>query len=161
MRQQTRWGWGQMRGGIRRGLGTALAAGMLLAAGVGCGRVDLNDLTPEAVRTQEAAAEQTRAAGGSVPTPTLSGTQGTGGSGGFEGADLAAGRAQYGTWCQGCHDSGRAPSLMGKVYDFAAIEQPMRTGTGFAQPHPKYTVFELTNQQIVNILAFVSGQPAQ
>jgi mono/diheme cytochrome c family protein len=125
----------------------------------GCGRVNLEDLTPEAFRTEEAARQATAAA---MPTntPGPAGTPGSGsgsGSGGGQPADLAAGEVQYNTWCAGCHDSGRAPVLKGRQFDFAEIEQVMRTGQGFAQPHPSYSQMEITNRQFNNILAYIAS----
>ena len=144
----------------QRGWVAAFSLVFAVVVAAGCGRVDLEDLTPEAFKTQQAAQEATRIAGGPVATPVLTGTQGTGGIGGFEGADLVAGQVQYNTWCAACHDSARAPALKGRVFAFEDIENTMRTGQGFAQQHPSYTVFELTNQQLVNILAYVAGEPA-
>jgi hypothetical protein len=152
----------------QRGWVMVFAAVLVLAVATGCGRVDLEDLTPEAFKTQQAAQQATQAAGGGGATgsPSAGGTPGTngspssGGSGGFEGADIAGGRSQYRTWCSNCHDTGRATAIKGKVYEFAAIENTMRTGTGLSAPHPKYSTFQLSDQQIVNILAFVASEPA-
>jgi mono/diheme cytochrome c family protein len=141
----------------------AFAAVLVLVVAAGCGRVNLEDLTPEAFKTQQAGIQATQTAGGgsggATGSPGAGGTPGSG-TGGFEGADIAAGKSQYGTWCSNCHDTGRAAPLKGRVFEFAAIEGVMRTGTGLSAPHPKYTTFELSDQQIINILAFVASEPA-
>lgn len=133
--------------------GLAIIAVLALA---GCGRVDLEDLTPEAVRTQQALNPPTPTRSGSSGTPAAGETPGAGG--GASDADLAAGMAQYNTWCSGCHDGGRAKPIKGQTFEFSAIEDMLRNGTG---GHPKYSpTTELTDNQFNDILAYIASQPA-
>jgi mono/diheme cytochrome c family protein len=129
----------------------AIAAVLVLAA---CGRVNLEDLTPEAIRTQEAM----------IPTEGPdTGDDGTPGSGGgpTEG-DLVAGGVQYNTWCSNCHDTGRleAPPLKGQTFDVDTVLASMRAGS--ADPHQvTYSpATELTDNQFTDILAYIASQPA-
>lgn len=132
----------------------ALIVGLALLAG--CGRVDLEDLTPEAFKTQQASITPT-----ATNPPRNTAAAGETQVADFSDADLQAGMVQYNTWCSACHDSGRATALKGTTIDFTAIEQTMRTGTGFSAPHPKYSLTEITNGQFNNILAYIASQPAQ
>jgi mono/diheme cytochrome c family protein len=131
----------------------ALAAVLVLAA---CGRVNLEDLTPEAVRTQEAMNPT------AAPDDGDDG-DGTPGTGGATEGDLVAGQVQYNTWCSNCHDTGRleAPPLKGQTFDVDAVLASMRAGA--ADPHQvTYSPStELTDNQFTDILAYLSSQPAQ
>lgn len=133
----------------------AIFAGLISAIViVGCGRVDLEDLTPEAVRTQQA----------SIPTPTPRPTPGGGTpgatqpAGGGEG-DRAAGRLQYNTWCTGCHESGRldAPIILGNAYDVAEWIPALRTPGDKAKHPTSYTVMELDDNGYEDIFAYIAA----
>jgi len=137
-------------------MGLVVAAAVLVLAA--CGRVDLEDLTPEAIRTQEAM-QPTAQPGGS------GGGDDSGTPGSDEGAtegDLVAGRTQYATWCAGCHDNGRlnAPVIKGMTFDLEAVLGSMRAGG--ADPHPvTYSPStELTDNQFTDIIAFIASEPA-
>lgn len=131
----------------------ALFAVLALAA---CGRVNLEDLTPEAIRTQEAMEPTARTGGGDDP----SGTPGSGG--GQPEGDLVAGRTQYTTWCAGCHDNGRldAPVIKGMTFETEAVIASMRAGGADAHPVSYSPSTELTDNQFTDILAYLSSEPA-
>jgi mono/diheme cytochrome c family protein len=138
----------------------AISAMLALAA---CGRVDLETLTPEAVRTQEAAELMTAEA--NPGTDNGDGTPGSdGGSGGPTEGDLVAGRTQYNTWCSNCHDTGRleAPPIKGTSYDAAEVIPQMRADGGAASPHPvTYSpATELTDNQLQDIFAYLASETA-
>jgi mono/diheme cytochrome c family protein len=130
----------------------------------GCGRVNLEDLTPEAVKTQQAidAANQPTAAptepGGS---PEAGGTETSGGGNPLAGGDIAGGDAIYNSQCSGCHESARAQSLKGKVFDPAVEIPKLRTGEGFGADHPKYTltaIRPLNDADFTDIFAYLAAQ---
>ncbi|MDQ3549721.1 MAG: cytochrome c [Chloroflexota bacterium] len=142
-----------------------LIAVVLLA---GCGRVDLEDLTPEAFKTQEALDLQNQPT--SVPTtpadPNASPdsnqttTSGGGGGGAPEG-DTAAGASIYNATCSGCHEGGRAASILGTVFDPAVEIPKLRTGEGFGVPHPKYTptdIRPLNDNDFNDVFAYLASQ---
>lgn len=131
-----------------------VVAALIVVAG--CGRVNLEDLTPEAFKTAQA----------NLPTPTArptqSGTPGADGSpgagGGVQG-NAQNGKVLYGTWCTGCHDTGRlnAPPIKGKAYDPATITPALRGDAGATLKHPAtYKVTELNDKQIQDILAYIA-----
>lgn len=135
---------------------------LVLVIAAGCGRVDLEDLTPEAVRTQEAA-EATEQAANPPTGGGDSGTPGTDGSSGgaVTGGDVAAGRSIYNTECAGCHQQGRAASLLGKSLDPATIIPQLRSGEGFSAPHPVYRptdIRPLSDTDFQNIFAFLASE---
>jgi hypothetical protein len=121
---------------------------------IGCGRVDLEDLTPEAVRTQQA----------SLPTPTqrpaTSSTPGATQPAGAGIGDAEAGRLQYSTWCTGCHESGRldAPVILGNTYDPAEWIPILRTPGDKARHPSSYTVMELNDNAYDDIFAYIASQ---
>jgi mono/diheme cytochrome c family protein len=143
----------------------ALACLLAMVLAVGCGRVDLEDLTPEAVRTSEAATATYEAANpqptspsGSSGTPGASGSPGSGGE--IEG-DIAGGASLYNAHCSGCHEGGRAASLKGKTFDPAVEIPKLRTGEGFGVPHPAYTLTEiapLSDSDLTDIFAYLAAQ---
>jgi mono/diheme cytochrome c family protein len=130
----------------------AITFGAIVVAG--CGRVDLEDLTPEAFKTQAAATATARA---NLPTSPAGGSPGAGGGGGETSGDLAAGSSLYNFWCTGCHDTGRqnAPPINGKQFQLDAV-LPLLRGTSGKQ-HPAYKDFELTDKDFQNILAFLAN----
>lgn len=138
-----------------------VAAIVLLA---GCGRVNLEDLTPEAVRTQQAidAAAQPTAANTAEPgsTAEASGTEGAGGPAAPQG-DVAAGYSIYNSQCSGCHEGTRASSLRGRVFDPAVEIPKLRTGEGFGVPHPKYSTTDirpLNENDFNDVFAFLASE---
>ena len=120
----------------------------------GCGRVDLEDLTPEAERT---AISQTATAVANAPTETpIQASSEV--IEAFANADTAGGGVLYNPWCSGCHDGGRAQPIKGKVFDPGEWIPKLRSNSGAAGPHtPTYTEFELNDQQLTDILAFVAS----
>lgn len=144
----------------------AIAAMTAIVLLSGCGRVDLEDLTPEAVRTQEAldAQSEPTSAPTAVVTPDSNQTTTTGDGGGGGGApegDIAAGASIYNATCSGCHEGGRAASILGKVFDPAAEIPKLRTGEGFGAPHPKYAptdIRPLNDNDFQDIFAYLATQ---
>lgn len=125
-----------------------------MVAVAGCGRVNLEDLTPAAVRTEIAAtASAIAAAPTEAPIEAPSAVVEA-----FENADAAGGGVLYNPWCSGCHDGGRAQPIKGKVFAPAEWIPRFRGTAGVADPHkPTYTEFELNDQQLTDILAFIAG----
>jgi hypothetical protein len=123
---------------------------LLIAA---CGRVDLEDLTPEAVKTQQAeqAVTQTAIAEG---------------AGEFLG-DPARGRTTWDTWCVGCHaegGSGVGPDIRGTFYfwpDWEAFFRDGATADGSIVHETErgpitYQPTDLTDENFFNVLAFIA-----
>jgi cytochrome c5 len=120
-------------------LSSALA---LLVAG--CGRVNLEDLTPEAVRTQQAEAAITETAQAAAAEEAGEG---------FDG-DPDRGNVLYGTWCINCHEGGQAEPIKGNAYPFEEWEEFFRTGGDIG--HPAYDpVLDLSDQNLIDILTYV------
>lgn len=140
------------RGPVR--LSLLMLACLLTLLVTACGRVNLEDLTPEAVRTQQAMVTPTSV----PPTPAPGETPGTGGS--SAPVDLLAGGSLYNNYCSGCHDNGRAGAqpLKGREgLDPTAAANTVRNGvTAAGGAHNAYTTTELTDQQILDILAFIA-----
>jgi mono/diheme cytochrome c family protein len=131
------------------------AAIIAMIVAVGCGRVDLETLTPEAVRTEVAATATARA---SIPTPDPNSA-----SPGAEipKGDVAAGDAIYNSECAGCHEGTRAKSLKGQVIDAAKYVPMLRSGEGFGAPHPVYALTDirpLNDNDFNNIFAYLAAQ---
>lgn len=121
----------------------------------GCGRVDLEDLTPEAAKTQEAVAAVTQTAIAES-------------AGEFFG-DPDRGRTTWDTWCIGCHaetGNGAGPDIRGNVYLWPDWETFFREGATAdgALTHEangqriSYEPTELTDQNFFNLLAYVAQQ---
>ncbi|MFW6074250.1 MAG: c-type cytochrome [Chloroflexota bacterium] len=115
----------------------------------GCGRVDLEDLTPEAVRTEQAEARITQTA------VSEAGEE-------LEG-DPQRGATTFGTWCVGCHaegGGGQGPDLIGETYFWEDVEPAFRTEgepLPSGNPHPStYQTFDLTDDAFRNIFAYVA-----
>lgn len=127
-----------------------LALALILPLGVAaCGRVDLQDLTPEAVQTQEAEARLTQTA--------IAGTIGLG--------DPVRGNTQWGTWCVGCHaegGAGQGPDIRGEIYNFDEISTAFREEGAplpSGNPHPiTYQTFDLSDEDFRNIFAYLAQQ---
>ncbi len=141
---------------------TAILAVVLFA---GCGRDDLEDLTPEAFKTQQALDLANRP----TPTPTTESsgtaaageTPGTSGGGDMPQGDVAAGSSIYNATCSGCHEGGRAASILGKVFDPAVEIPKLRTGEGFGAPHPKYAptdIRPLNDDDFNDVFAYLARQ---
>lgn len=125
----------------------------------GCGRVNLEDLTPEAFKTAEANKPTPTSSTGNSGTPGANGTPGS--AGGVEG-NVQNGAVLYNTWCTGCHDTGRlnAPPVKGKTYDPTLVTPALRGDASATLKHPAtYKVTELNDKQIQDILAYISATP--
>ncbi len=127
---------------------------LAMVAVSGCGRVDLEDLTPEAERT---AISQTATAIANAPTETPIQAPSAVVEA-FANADVAGGGVLYNPWCSGCHDGGRAQPIKGAIFDPGEWIPKLRSNSGAAEPHtPTYTEFELNDQQLTDILAFIAA----
>jgi cytochrome c5 len=108
----------------------------------GCGRVNLEDLTPEAVKTQQAEAAITQTA--QAEAAAEAGSE-------FDG-NPQRGNVLYGTWCINCHDGGRAEPILGNAYPISEWEDFFRN----SEDHPTYDpVLDLSNQNLVDILTYI------
>lgn len=125
-------------------------SGALVVTAAACGRVNLQDLTPEAVQTEQAEARVTQTA-----------IAGMGGGG-----DAARGRITWDTWCVGCHaitGAGQGPDLRGNIYSWEELEPAFRTEgaplatTGNAHPIV-YEDFELGDDNFLNVFAYLTQQ---
>jgi mono/diheme cytochrome c family protein len=111
-----------------------------------CGRVNLEDLTPEAVKTQQAEALITATAAAEAAAEA--------GGSGLDG-NPARGDVLYGTWCINCHDGGRAEPIRGNIYPFDEWEEFFRTGGDI--DHPSYNpVTDLSDQNLLDILTYIA-----
>lgn len=121
----------------------AITAALLLLTA--CGRVNLEDLTPEAVKTQQA--EAAVAATAAAAEQDALGAEFTG--------DPARGEVQYGTWCIACHEGTLAEPIVGEAYPFSEYEEFFRTGGDIG--HPSYDpVLDLSDDDLINILTYVA-----
>lgn len=143
--QSTRWRWMLI-----------FSAALTMVVAAGCGRVNLEDLTPAAVRT-ETAATATAIANAPTETPIDAPSEVIDA---FANADLAGGASLYNTWCSGCHDGGRAQPIKGNAFDPSEWIPKLRANSGAADAHkPTYTEMELNDKQMTDILAYLaSGQ---
>jgi mono/diheme cytochrome c family protein len=139
-----------------------IAAMVLLA---GCGRVDLEDLTPEAVKTQQAIDAANQPTPTDEPDPNATAdpnqTEVPAGDDPLAGGDVAGGASLYNAQCSGCHEGGRAASLKGQVLDPAVYIPMLRTGEGFGVAHPKYettAITPLSDEDFVDIFAYLAAQ---
>jgi mono/diheme cytochrome c family protein len=137
----------------RRWFAILAFTGAAVLAIAACGRVDLEDLTPEAVKTQQAeeAVTQTALAEG---------------AGEFLG-DPARGRTTWDTWCVGCHaegGNGVGPDILGTLYLWPEWEAFFREGTKAdgSLTHETdrgpitYLPTDLTDENFFNVLAFIA-----
>lgn len=126
----------------------ALLVAIIVAAG--CGRVNLEDLTPEAVRTQLAL------------TPSPAASSGTPGGTEVPGAgqgNMEAGDQLYHTWCTGCHDTGRlnAPPIKGKTF-VVADWIPVLRAPGDKAKHPSsYPSTQISDNNYDDIFAYLAA----
>ena len=140
---------------MQRRWAAMFAAVIIAIVIVGCGRVNLEDLTPEAVRT-EIASRPTQARSTPVGGATPGATQGAGAGQG----DREAGTALYNTWCTGCHETGRldAPVIKGNTYVAAEWVPVLRTPGDKAKHPSNYTPVELNDNAYKNIFAYIAAQ---
>jgi mono/diheme cytochrome c family protein len=121
-----------------------------------CGRVDLEDLTPEAVKTEEAADAVTQTALAESAGEFL--------------GDPARGRTTWDTWCVGCHaqtGSGLGPDIRGTLYLWPEWEAFMREGVKAdgSLTHEAngrtitYLPTDLTDENFFNVFAFIAQPP--
>lgn len=121
-----------------------LLGGALLLVLSACGRVNLEDLTPEAVKTEQAIA---------IITQTAVAEELAEAGGGFDG-NAQRGSVLYGTWCIGCHDGGRATPIRGNAFPFDEWEEFFRTGG--EDNHPAYDpIIDLTDDNLIDILTYI------
>jgi len=143
---------------MQRRLPTVLAVVAIFMLVSACGRVNLEDLTPEAIRTELAGR----------PTATVAPTREPAGEGTAEvtaGAgtgNLAAGASLYNAHCSGCHGTGgqpgrRATSLNGTALTFAD-SQWLRTGDGAPEGHGTYTAAQLSDNNLNDIFFYLQSQ---
>ncbi len=127
---------------------------MLIVAA--CGRVDLQDLTPEAVKTQQAQEAVTQTALAESAGQFL--------------GDPARGRTTWDTWCVGCHaetGNGIGPDIRGTLYLWPEWEAFMREGTkadGSITHEANgrvitYLKTDLTDENFFNVFAFIAQTP--
>jgi cytochrome c5 len=123
---------------------------VLIAA---CGRVNLEDLTPEAVKTQQAEALITQTAQAEEFGDIL--------------GDASRGRIVYDTWCLNCHSElagGVGPEIIGNLYPWTEWEEFFRTGEkadGSATHEANgrvitYPENQLTDDDFLNLLAYLA-----
>lgn len=128
--------------------GFVLAAVGLLTVIAACGRVNLEDLTPEAVKTEQAQAVLTQAAVSTAQSGS-----------GLDG-DAARGQTNFNVWCNGCHAAGgtpRGPNILGNAYPVAEYAPMFRTGVApSGGQHQVFETFRLSDESIVDILTYVS-----
>jgi mono/diheme cytochrome c family protein len=137
---------------------TCTIAMVLLA---GCGRVDLEDLTPEAFKTQQAIDLANQPTATIAPTVDPNVTEVPAADDPLAGGDIAGGASLYNAQCSGCHEGGRAASIQGKVFDPAVYIPMLRTGEGFGVPHPKYeltAITPLSDEDFIDIFAYLAAQ---
>jgi mono/diheme cytochrome c family protein len=143
----------------------ALAGMIAIVLLAGCGRVDLEDLTPEAVKTQQALDLANQPTATSAPDPNATAdpnqTPTTAVDNPLSGGDIAAGDSIYNATCSGCHEGGRAASLKGKVFDPAVEIPKLRTGEGFGATHPAYRptdIRPLNDNDLIDVFAYLATQ---
>ncbi|HYI15039.1 MAG TPA: cytochrome c [Thermomicrobiales bacterium] len=137
---------------------TCTIAVVLLA---GCGRVDLEDLTPEAVKTQQAIDAANQPTATVEPTADPNASPVAAGDDPLAEGDVAGGDSLYNAQCSGCHEGDRAASLKGMVFDPAVVIPMLRTGEGFGVPHPKYeltAITPLSDEDFIDIFAYLAAQ---
>ena len=133
-----------------------LLASIAVLVVAACGRVDLEDLTPEAVKTQQAEDAVTQTALAESAGEFL--------------GDPARGRTTWDTWCVGCHAStgaGIGPDIRGTLYLWPEWEAFMREGvkadgslTHEANDRTiMYLVTDLTDENFFNVFAFIAQTP--
>jgi cytochrome c553 len=136
-------------------LGVLALTSALVLVIAACGRVDLEDLTPEAVKTEQAIQAVTQTAIAESAGEFL--------------GDPARGRTTWDTWCVGCHaegGNGIGPDIRGNLYLWPEWEEFFRTGTKAdgSMTHEgngivvQYAPTDLTDENFYNVLAYISQQ---
>jgi mono/diheme cytochrome c family protein len=143
---------------MQRMLPLVFAVAALVVLASGCGRVNLDDLTPEAIRTEMAGRPTATTAPTREPgTETTAVATARTGSG-----NLAAGSSLYNAHCSGCHGTGgqpgrRAASLDGTELTFEESAW-LRTGEGAPENHPTYTIAQLSDNNLDDIFFYLQSQ---
>ncbi len=130
--------------------------GVLVLVVAACGRVDLQDLTPEAVKTEQAQEAVTQTAIAESAGEFL--------------GDPARGRTTWDTWCIGCHaqtGNGIGPDIRGNLYLWPDWEVFFREGTkadGSITHEANdrvimYATTDLTDENFFNVFAYVAQPP--
>jgi mono/diheme cytochrome c family protein len=109
----------------------------------GCGRVNLEDLTPEAVKTEQAIAAITQTASAEMAEEEAGELTG----------NLGRGDVLYGTWCINCHDFGQATRLRGTAYQPSEWLPFFRDGGD--HPTTYDPVIQLSDENLVDILTYI------
>ena len=129
---------------FRRVQWVAICSVLLLVISA-CGRVDLEDLTPEAAKTAEAVAAITATA--QAEAEPDAGAAFTG--------DAERGRVRYDVWCTGCHEGTLAEPILGNAYPLEEWETFFREGDG--SDHPIYNpVTDLTDENLLDIVTYIA-----
>lgn len=119
-----------------------------------CGRVNLEDLTPAAVRTEEAlrpTATPSPTADPSAPTPDPG--QAPRGE-----AARAAGSSLYNAQCSGCHEGRRAATLRGKSFVFEDEEPWLRGAEPGPENHPTYRIDQVSDNNFRDIFYYLQTE---
>jgi mono/diheme cytochrome c family protein len=138
----------------------------IAAIAVACGRASESDInsalgiTPSPTQSAEEIATATAQAAEVAATRTAGVASGSPGA--VAQGDIVQGQQQFGIWCQQCHrpdGSGRGPVLAGPDSPAAGmtdeeITDLIRNGTNH-DPPGNYETFELSDRQIVNIVAYI------
>jgi mono/diheme cytochrome c family protein len=149
----------------------------LAALLVACGRASPADIdaalgiTPTPTLSAEQIATGTAEALADQQTRTAAQAQlGSPGSGGpvelAAAGNPALGRTQYLLRCQQCHapgGAGRAPALAGPDNPATALSDQqlfdlVRTGTGHPAPPGPYSTVDITDKQLIDVIAFIRQQ---
>lgn len=108
-----------------------------------CGRVDLEDLTPEAAKTEQAIAAITQTAEAEEAEEVAGELTG----------NVGRGDVLYGTWCINCHDGGQAEPIRGNVYQPSEWLPFFRAGGD--HPTTYDPIIQLSDENLVDILTYV------
>jgi mono/diheme cytochrome c family protein len=133
---------------------------------VACGRASESDInsalgiTPSPTQSAEEIATTTAQAAALAATGTAAASSGSPGA--VAQGDIVQGEQQFGIWCQQCHrpdGSGRGPALAGPDSPAAGmtdeeITDLIRNGTNH-DPPGNYETHEISDRQIVNIVAYI------
>ncbi len=108
-----------------------------------CGRVDLEDLTPEAAKTEQAIAAITQTAGAEAAEEVAGELTG----------NVGRGDVLYGTWCINCHDGGQAEPIRGNIYQPSEWLDFFRAGGD--HPTTYDPIIQLSDENLIDILTYV------
>lgn len=153
---------------MTRRLPIVLAVAAVFVLVSGCGRVNLEDLTPEAIRTEIASRPTATPAPspspGGGPTPTPGGDETPVATARTGTGNLAAGASLYNAQCSGCHGSDgqpgrRAASLHGTELTFDDARW-LLTGDGAPDGHPTYAniTVPLSENNLEDIFFYLQSQ---